>query len=81
MKNIKSIEKEIKEFLPQMKEILAAFSEISRVDTKSVAPSFHPVEIKNALREDIPGECLSNEDALKNAGHKAEGYFKGPRIV
>lgn len=74
-------EKEVKEFLPQLKEILNAFSEIQKVNTDTVNPSFHPVELKNAVREDIPGECLSNEDALKNTEHKKDGYFKGPGAV
>ena len=74
-------ESEIKEFLPQLKEILDAFSKIKQVDTKNVKPSYHVVDIKNALREDIPKKCLDNETALKNTKHKKEGYFKGPKVV
>jgi aspartyl-tRNA(Asn)/glutamyl-tRNA(Gln) amidotransferase subunit C len=74
-------ETEIKEFIPQLKEILAAFSEIEKVDTKDTEPSFHPVELKNALREDIVKESISQEDALKNTVHKKDGYFKGPKVI
>ena len=74
-------EAEIKEFIPQLKEILENFSKLDEVDTKDVKPSFHPVEIKNAVREDKAGKCLSNEDSLKNTIHKKDGYFKGPRAV
>jgi aspartyl-tRNA(Asn)/glutamyl-tRNA(Gln) amidotransferase subunit C len=73
--------KEINEFLPQLKEILDAFSEISEVDTKNVDPSYQPVELKNITRKDIPKECLEQEDAFKNTKHKKEGYFKGPRVI
>ena len=72
---------EIKEFMPQLKEILDNFSKLDEVDTKNVTPSFQPVEIKNAVREDKKGKCLSQEDALKNTIHKKDGYFKGPRVV
>ena len=72
---------EIKEFMPQLKEILENFSKLDEVDTKDVTPSFQPVEIKNAVREDKIGKCLSQEDALKNTVHKKDGYFKGPRAV
>jgi len=72
---------EIKEFMPQLKEILESFSKLDEVDTKDVKPSFQPVEIKNAVREDKVGKCLSNEDALKNSVHKKDSYFKGPRAV
>ena len=67
--------------MPQLKEILDNFSKLDEVDTKDVKPSFQPVEIKNAVREDKAGKCLSNEDALKNAVHKKDNYFKGPRAV
>jgi aspartyl-tRNA(Asn)/glutamyl-tRNA(Gln) amidotransferase subunit C len=77
---LKLTEKEIEEFLPQLKEILDTFSEIQKVDTEGTKPSYHPVELKNRTREDIPWKPLSNEEALKNTTHKKDGYFMGPRI-
>ena len=72
---------EIKKFVPQLKEILTAFSEIDKVDTGNVKPSFQPVELKNVMREDKAGLSLTQEEALRNAWHKKDGYFKGPRAV
>lgn len=72
---------EIEKFTPQLKEILEAFSKINKVDTKNTKMSIQPVELKNALREDKPKECLSVEDALKNTEHKKDNYFKGPRAI
>ena len=40
-----------------------------------------PVELKNALREDIEEKCLSQEEALSLTEHKKDGYFKGPKAV
>ena len=74
-------EAEINEFVPQLKEILDAFSTLDTLDTIRVRPSFQPVEIKDALREDKARQCLSQEEALKNTCHKKDGYFKGPRVV
>lgn len=74
-------DKEVNEFIPQFKEILDYFSELDKINTKDVKPSFQPVLLRNALREDKPGHCLTQEEALKNAHHKKEGYFKGPRAV
>ena len=72
---------EIQEFIPQLKEVLEAFSTIDKADVAGVKPSFQPVALKNVLREDVIGECLSQEDALKNTEHKKDGYFKGPRAI
>jgi aspartyl-tRNA(Asn)/glutamyl-tRNA(Gln) amidotransferase subunit C len=74
-------ESEIKELLPQLKEIIKAFSEIQEVNTDNTEPSFHPIQLKNALREDRPKESLTNELALRNTKHKRDGYFKGPKIL
>jgi len=75
-------ESEIKEFLPQLKEVLDNFSEINKLDIPdSVKPSFQPIEVKNILREDKTEKCLTQEEALENAKHKKDGYFKGPRAI
>jgi len=71
---------EIKEFLPQLKEVLDAFSEISKLKTTE-EPSFQPVEIKDVLRDDKVVGSLSQEQALMNTKHKKNGYFKGPRAI
>lgn len=78
---IKLSEEEIKKFLPQLKESLEFFSKLRDINTDSVKPSFQPVELKNAVREDREGKCLSQEDALSLTEHKKEGYFRGPRAV
>jgi len=78
---LKLTEDEIKKFLPQLKEALEFFSKLKEVDTENVKPSFQPVEIKSAMREDKEKECLSQGEALSLAEHKKDGYFKGPRAV
>lgn len=74
-------EEEIKEFVPQFKEILNAFSELDKVKTENVKPSFQPLEIRNSLREDSPKECVAKEEILKNARHKKGSYFLGPKAL
>ena len=78
---LKLNEEEIKKFLPQLKEILEFFSQLKDIDTDNVKPSFQPVELKNAMREDKEEQCLSQDDALSLTEHKKDGYFKGPRAV
>ncbi len=78
---LKLSEEEIKKFMPQLKEALEFFSQLKEVNTDNVKPSFQPVELKNAMREDKEMECLSQDDALSLTEHKKDGYFKGPRAV
>ena len=78
---LKLTENEIKRFLPQLKEALEFFSKLQEVNTEGVKPSFQPIEIKNAMRDDIEKKCLSQDEALSLTEHKKDGYFKGPRAV
>ncbi len=76
-------EAEVKKFLPQMQDILGAFSKLDELDVSKEEPSFQPLPLKNVFREDKAeaGKCLSQEEALSNTIHKKDGYFKGPRVV
>jgi len=78
---LKLTDKEIEKFVPELKEILNAFSKLDEVDTDNVKPSFQPVELKNFMREDKIKDSLSQEKALENSEHKKDGYFKGPRAI
>lgn len=74
-------DKEIKEFIPQLKEVLDAFSKLQEADTKETGPSFQPVVIKNRLREDKSRPGLYQKDVLELIEHRKEGYFKGPKAI
>ena len=74
-------EKEIQEFITQLKDVLEHFSKVSEVNTDKTEPSMQPVELKNVLREDKVKPSLTQEEALANTEHKKDGYFKGPKAV
>jgi len=74
-------EKEVEEFLPQLKDVLNLFSEIEKAPTQNVEPSFQPIEIKNIFREDKIEKSLTQEEALSNTKHKKDGFFKGPKTL
>ena len=78
---LKLSEQEIKKFLPELREALEFFSKLKEINTDNVKPSFQPVELRNAMREDEEGKCLSQDDALSLTEHKKDGYFKGPKAV
>ncbi len=72
---------EIEEFLPQLNDVLEAFSTLKEFEAKETEPCIHPIEIFPILREDKNEKCFSQEDALSLTKHKKDGYFKGPKIV
>ncbi len=68
-------------FSKQLGDILSYFKKLDNLDTSKIEPTTHAIDLKNVYREDIPSKSLSNEEALKNAEHKKNGYFKAPRIL
>ena len=75
-------EEEKEKFSKQLGNIVSYFKKLEDLDTTDVEPTTHPIDgLKNVFREDIPWKSLSNEEALKNAQHKKDGYFKAPRIL
>lgn len=73
--------KELEEYSKNLEDILKAFRVIDRVPTKNVKPTFQPVDVKNIMRKDIVEKSLSQDEALRNAKQKDQGYFKGPKAV
>jgi len=75
-------EEEKEKLSNQLSDIISYFKKLNDLDTSDVKPTTHAIEgLKNVFREDIPWKSLSNEEALRNAEHKKDGYFKAPRIL
>jgi len=75
-------EEEKKKLAKELGDILDYFKKLNDLDTTEVKPMTHPIEgLKNVFREDIPWKSLSQEDALKNAQHTKDGYFKTSKVV
>ncbi|MFQ5621191.1 MAG: Asp-tRNA(Asn)/Glu-tRNA(Gln) amidotransferase subunit GatC [Candidatus Nanoarchaeia archaeon] len=74
-------EEQLKKYVPEFEEILSLFSGIKEVNTDNVHPSFHPIDKKNHLRDDVPERSCAKEDVLKLAEHTKDDYFKSPRAL
>ena len=75
-------EEEKDKFAKQLTDLLSYFKKLNDLDTTNVEPMTHPIEdLKNVFREDKTWDSLTNEEALQNATHKRDGFFKAPRIL
>ena len=74
-------ESEAERLAPERVEILDHFSSLTEVDTKDISPSFHPVELKNSMRDDVLKDPLPEEIALSNVKFSKDGFIKGPKAV
>ena len=79
--SIKINEDEKEKFVEQFNSILEYFHQLDEVDTDGVEPTYRVVDLANVFREDATSKSMTQEEALKNAPKRENGYFKSPRIV
>lgn len=78
---LKFSDEELKNFTPQMNEILSYMDKLNELDTEDVKPLSHPVEQINVFREDELKSSVSTEEALKNSPDKTDTHFKVPKVI
>ena len=74
-------DKEVKMYSKDLGSILKAFETLQKIDTKGVAPTFQPIDVKDVLREDRIEPSIPRDRLLKNLKNKEKGYIKGPKVV
>jgi aspartyl-tRNA(Asn)/glutamyl-tRNA(Gln) amidotransferase subunit C len=76
-------EKDMEKYTPKLNSVLDYFSELDKVDTEGVEPTYHVLALSNVFREDEenPQGSLDQEEALSNAPNNQEGFFKAPRMM
>ncbi|HEX8313997.1 MAG TPA: Asp-tRNA(Asn)/Glu-tRNA(Gln) amidotransferase subunit GatC [Flavisolibacter sp.] len=64
-----------------LEKMIGFVDKLKELDTTGVEPLLHISGEVNALREDIPGNMLTKEDALKNASLHDENFFLVPKVI
>ncbi len=65
----------------QLSSIIEYVDKLQELDTGSVQPMAHAVEIHNVFGEDVPGKSLSPDQALGNAPDRDGDFFKVPKVI
>ncbi len=74
-------DEERERYRKQLGLILEHAERVGEVAADDVEPTAHPVPQTNVFRDDEPGACLSQQEALANAPESEDGRFKVPRII
>ena len=61
--------------------IFRLIDEMQAVDTTSVEPMSHGLDMVLRLREDVVSEVDRRDEFLRNAPESAQGYFLVPRVI
>ena len=74
-------EEEVEKFTKQLDAIITFAEQLNELDTENVKPTYHVLDMKNVLREDIPQKGLPREEVLKNAPEHEDGQIRVPSIL
>jgi aspartyl-tRNA(Asn)/glutamyl-tRNA(Gln) amidotransferase subunit C len=72
---------EKKSIQQDLEKMIAFVEKLQEVDTTGVEPLTHLAVQENVTRKDIVTAGLSQQDALKNAAVKGDGFFKVPTVI
>lgn len=65
----------------ELNEVLTYMEQLNSLDTTGVEPLAHVIELENVLRDDAVRECVSRDEALRNAPDKTDEFFKVPKVI
>ena len=74
-------EDELDRFTAQLAAVLEYASDVASLDTAGVAPTAHPLELLNVLRDDVPVPSLDRDEVLAMAPAAEDGRFRVPKIL
>lgn len=74
-------EEKEQEMLHDLNKILDWVDKLRELDTETVQPLTHMTEEANVLREDVPRNTITHEEALLNAPRKDSDYFRVPKVL
>ena len=69
---------EVGRMATELSSVLGHIEKIGELDLDGVPPTSHVVEVANALRPDVPKECLPRDVALSQAPAVQDGGFLVP---
>jgi aspartyl-tRNA(Asn)/glutamyl-tRNA(Gln) amidotransferase subunit C len=81
LSRLEMTEEEVERFSEQLSSIVGYIEKLNELETESVEPLAHCLEIHNVFREDVVKESFGVESALSNAPQRVNGYFKVPKIL
>ncbi len=74
-------EAEAKVFQKQLDDVLKYVEKLRQADVSHVEAGSQVLPIFNVLREDVPHDWFTAEEALRSAPRQANGLFIVPKVV
>lgn len=72
---------EKEEIKNDLNRIISFMEKLSEINTDAAEPLIFMTDEVNRLREDIPAQHISKDEALMNAAKKDSDYFRIPKVL
>lgn len=72
---------EKEEIKNDLNRIISFMEKLGEVNTDSAEPLIFMTDEVNRLREDIPAQRITQDEALMNAAKKDSDYFRIPKVL
>lgn len=72
---------EVTLFSEQLSHILDYVEQLDSLDTANVEPLAHSLPLTDVLRDDVPSNGLTREQATANAPATRDGFFSVPPVL
>lgn len=70
-----------KEIMSDLSKILGFVGKLNELDTEGVEPLVYMMDDSSVLREDIPRQEITHEQAMMNVPLKDSDYIKVPKVI
>ena len=81
LSRIELTDEQVATFGRQFADIVAYMDKLQELDTDGVEPMAHALPVHNVFGEDVPGESLPAEQALRNAPQRDGDFYKVPKVI
>ena len=75
-------DEEVVQMTRDLNDIIDSLAPTTAYDLEGVVPTFHPIAgLVNVMREDVPADGFTQEEALANSDSTEDGAFRIPTIL
>jgi aspartyl-tRNA(Asn)/glutamyl-tRNA(Gln) amidotransferase subunit C len=64
----------------QLSAIIDYINQLEQVNTDNVEPLAHALDLHDVFRDDVPGQSLSEDEALANAPARKDNFYSVPAV-
>jgi aspartyl-tRNA(Asn)/glutamyl-tRNA(Gln) amidotransferase subunit C len=71
---------ELETMARQLNAIVDYINQLQQVNTDGVEPLAHALDLHDVFRDDVPGQSLTEDEALANAPARKDNFYSVPAV-